>query len=110
MSGQSELQAIIDNQMARLAALRSRVPSLTCYDMEDQRDSGMEVSRILAELAEVNADTEIQTIDMLRSFGSEDALSSKQRIDYRLGRRDDYSDLTFTALENMQTAVLEAAE
>ncbi|MBC8718757.1 hypothetical protein [Ochrobactrum sp. Marseille-Q0166] len=70
----------------------------------------MEVSRILAELAEIDADTEIQTIDMLRSFGSEEALNAKQCIDYRLGRRDDYSGLTVTALENMQTAVLEAAE
>ncbi|MDR6431989.1 hypothetical protein [Brucella pseudogrignonensis] len=110
MNSQSELQAIIDNQIARLVALRARIPALTCFDMVDQRSSGLEINRTLEAIAELNADAEIQAIDMVRSFGSENAISQLERSQYRLARRDDYSDLTFTALENMQAAVLEAAE
>lgn len=109
MTSQTELQAIIDNQIAKLVALRASVPSLTCFDMIDQRDSGLAVNRILTAHAELNADAEMQTIDLVRSFGSQDAMTANERRDYRLGRCDDYSDLTHAALEAMQSAVSEAA-
>ncbi len=98
-TGQSELKAIIASQIEKLQSLYERVPALPVWDMETQNESGLEVNRVLTEQAEINADAELRSIDLLRSFAGLDELSGNERRDYRLARRDDYSDLTHASIE-----------
>ena len=102
MSGQSEVKAILDSLITKLEAIKSRVPSLACYDLIEQSESGKEIYRLIGSVAEAATDAEIQLIDQLRSFGSEKPMSDTERRDYRLKRSEDILDLTDAAVERIK--------
>ena len=99
MSGRSEMQAIIDRQIAQLQRIRDDIPSLTCYDLIDQGESAFGVKRILDAMLEANMEAVIGTIDMLRSFGNHGYISRDECAQLRANQRDDVDGLIYDALE-----------
>lgn len=102
MSGKAELEAIISTQIAALLAIKSSIPNLLCYDRQDHLDSALNIMRIIQANAEINAETEIKLIDLLRSYGSTAPMSDTDTAQYKANRSDDYSELITPSIEQLR--------
>ncbi|ALJ98274.1 Hypothetical protein BIBO1_0910 [Brucella inopinata BO1] len=97
MSTKSEIEAILNNEIARLEALVCRVqsiPYLGCLTLTDQGDSGKEIFRLLGQLLEIHRDSELQTMDIHAGYGNQPGPNNLQRADYWTKRVEDVLDLT----------------
>lgn len=102
MSGKAELEAIISTQIAALLAIKSSIPNLPCYDRQDHLDSALNIMRAIHANAEINAETEIKLIDLLRSYGSTAPMNDTDIAQYKANRSDDYLELITPTIEQLR--------